>query len=104
MKNQKKDVVDDANDFNDDFSIYDALSKSQFEGNLSDDARGKKGKKGNRQGIGTGGGVSFYDDDNGFSGFGYGSKKGNFIFTSHLKHNLNTQQQTLLFFLWKSPS
>lgn len=95
LKNQKKDVLDDANDFNDDFSIYDALSKSQSEGNLSDDARGKKGKKGNRQsGISTGGGVSgIYDDDSGFSSFGYGGSKGNFIFTSHLKQHLNTQQQ-----------
>lgn len=107
LKNQKKDVVDDANDFNDDFSIYDALSKSQFEGNLSDDARGKKGKKGNRQegGIGTGGGISgIYDDDSGLSGFGYGyGSKGNFIFTSHLKHIFNTQTTTLLFFYGSLP-
>lgn len=68
MKKQIDDD-DDTNDFNDDFSVYNAFSKAQAEGKLSDEARAKKLSK-------QSGGVLGYDDDGGYGG--YNGYRGNF--------------------------
>lgn len=80
-KEQSKDVIDDANDFNDDYSLVEALKQSQAEGNITE-GRAKKGNK-----NGAYGGIN--DDDEGGYG-GYGGYRGKFIFTcftfTHLIH------------------
>lgn len=80
MKKQTKDVIDDANDFNDDYSLLDAFSRAESEGNLTE-ARAKKGSQ-------YGG---YADDDEGGYG-GYGGKRGKFMFTNILPITLNNFQ------------
>lgn len=68
-KSQTKELDDDdANDFNDDFSIYDTL---RTEGNITKDeegrAKGMKGYKGNKKKQGYG-----YDDERDEWSYGYG--------------------------------
>lgn len=66
---ESKDVLDDANDFNDDdFSLVDTYAKQEGKGNLTDEARAKN-KKGMKQG--------YFDDDEGYGG-SYGGYRGNF--------------------------
>lgn len=87
MKKQSKDVDDDSNDFNDDYSLIDAFSKSEAEGNISDQARVvNRHIPGGIQGTAS---LLFEDDDD--DSYGYGSYRGNFIlyafhFILTLKH------------------
>lgn len=62
---ESKDVFDDANDFNDDdFSVLDSFAKQEGKGNLTDEARKKKGMK---QGY-------LEDDEGGYGSYGYRGK------------------------------
>lgn len=82
MNKESKDVLDDANDFNGDYSIIDSLSKDGFEGNLTDEVRGKTGgEKQAPAGGNLNGNFGVFDDDSSAYGFGY---KGNVILTKPL--------------------
>jgi hypothetical protein len=70
LKSQKKQVDDDTNDFNDDYSLYDAFSKA--EGKLSGGS-GKTGKQTSINGLYTGANP-IIDDEGGYGG--YGGKRG----------------------------
>lgn len=71
--------MDDANDFNGDYSIIDSLSKDGFEGNLTDEGRGKRvGEKQAPVGGNLNGNFGVFDDDSSAYGYGY---KGNVIIT-----------------------
>lgn len=86
INKQSKDVDDDGlNDFNDDFSLIEAFSRAEAEGNISDEARGTI-KRQEQGGIQGGSDLLNDDDDNlGAYGYGaYGGKQGNFI--SHACH------------------
>jgi hypothetical protein len=78
-KSQKKQVDDDTNDFNEDYSIYEAF-RAEAEGKLSDQSRAKKGGKqtadngASYQGS-YGGGIINDDDDD---GYGIGGYRGNY--------------------------
>ena len=89
-KQQTKQIDDDANDFNDDLSLYDAISKAEGEGNVTEEGRGKamkQGYKGNKkQGYG-------YDEEGyGYSGYGgYGNLTSYFVaFCSAFIHLITT--------------
>lgn len=74
--------MDDTNDFNDDYSI---LNRDEFEGNLTDESRGKKGEKQAPVGGNLNGNFGVFDDDS--SLYGYGSYKGNVIITKRLTNH-----------------
>ena len=79
--------------------MYDAFSKAQAEGKLSEEARAKKLSKQN-----IAGGVLGYDDDGGYGG--YNSYRGNFTISPafHSTNSLTkfTHLNTLNMFLFHS--
>lgn len=78
LKKQNKDVDDDSNDFNEDYSLLDAFSRAEAEGNLSDQARGVKRQVHIPGGIQGSTGLLIDDDDH-LGAYGYRAKRGNFI-------------------------
>lgn len=71
-KQKTKQIDDDTNDFNEDYSLLDAITKTEGEGNVTqDDDEGRaKGYKGNKKGS-----YIYGDDHEGF--YGYSGGKGN---------------------------
>lgn len=86
-------MVDDANDFNDDYSIYDVLSRAEAEGNVTEEARATGQKQAESNIYGAFGAGSIGDDDDGYTGYS-GGKRGKIIFTS-FTYLIKSKHQTI---------